>query len=135
VVLGGEGIVQAMTDNLAGANPDDEKTFIVDYPEDFSAKGLAGKRLEYAVKVSAVRTKEVPELDDEWAQSSGMRSNRLLILGQRCVLISKRKPNTKGKTRCALISCGNLSKRTVLSFPTVWCNNKPSIVWNRWCAT
>jgi trigger factor len=71
VVLGGEGIVQAMTDNLTGAKPDDEMTFIVDYPEDFSAKGLAGKRLEYAVKVNAVRTKEVPELDDEWAQSLG----------------------------------------------------------------
>ncbi|HEX6188850.1 MAG TPA: trigger factor [Pyrinomonadaceae bacterium] len=71
VVLGGEGVVQAITDNLTGAKPDEEKAFIVDYPEDFSAKGLAGKRLEYAVKVSAVRTKEVPELDDEWAQSLG----------------------------------------------------------------
>lgn len=71
VVLGGEGVVQAITDNLTGAKPDDEKVFIVDYPEDFSAKGLAGKRLEYTVKVSAVRRKEVPELDDEWAQSLG----------------------------------------------------------------
>lgn len=71
VVLGGEGVVQAITDNLTGAKPDDEKTFTVDYPEDFSAKGLAGKRLEYTVKVSAVRVKEVPELDDEWAQSLG----------------------------------------------------------------
>jgi trigger factor len=71
VVLGGEGVVQAITDNLTGAKPDDEKTFTVDYPEDFSAKGLAGKRLEYTVKISAVRVKEVPELDDEWAQSLG----------------------------------------------------------------
>jgi trigger factor len=71
VVLGGEGVVQAITDNLTDAKADDEKTFTVDYASDFSAKGLAGKRLEYTVKVSAVRVKEIPELDDEWAQSLG----------------------------------------------------------------
>ncbi len=71
VVLGGEGVVQEMTDNLTGAKADDEKTFLVDYPENFSAKGLAGKSVEYTVKVSAVRIKELPEMDDEWAQSLG----------------------------------------------------------------
>ena len=71
VVLGGEGVVQAMTDNLTGAKADDERTFSVDYPQDFSAKGLAGKNVEYTVKVTAVRIKELPELDDEWAQSLG----------------------------------------------------------------
>lgn len=69
VVLGGEGVVQEITDNLTGTKPDDEKTFLVDYPENFSAKGLAGKSVEYTVKVSAVRIKEVPEADDDWAQS------------------------------------------------------------------
>src|SRR5437016_2689778 len=71
VVLGGEGVVQEITDQLTGAKPDDEKTFTVNYPADFSAKGLAGKQVEYTVKVSAVRIKELPELDDDWAQSLG----------------------------------------------------------------
>ena len=71
VVLGGEGVVQEITDQLTGARPDDEKTFTVNYPPDFSAKGLAGKEVAYTVKVSAVRIKELPELDDEWAQSLG----------------------------------------------------------------
>lgn len=69
VVLGGQGVVQEITDQLIGTKPDDEKTFTVSYPEDFSAKGLAGKQVDYAVKVSAVRIKELPELDDDWAQS------------------------------------------------------------------
>jgi trigger factor len=69
VVLGGEGVVQEITDQLIAAKPDDEKTFTVDYPADFSAKGLAGKQIEYAVKVNAVRIRELPELDDDWAQS------------------------------------------------------------------
>jgi trigger factor len=64
-------VQQEFTDNLTGVKADDEKTFVVDYPEDFSSKGLAGKRVEYKAKVSAVRVKELPELDDEWARSLG----------------------------------------------------------------
>ncbi len=71
VVLGGEGVVAEITNNLLEAKADDEKTFPVSYPADFSSKGLAGKNIEYTIKVSAVRIKELPELDDEWAQSLG----------------------------------------------------------------
>jgi len=71
VVLGGEGVQQEFTDNLQSLKPDDKKTFVVDYPEDFSAKGLAGKKVEYEATVTAVRRKELPELDDEWAKSMG----------------------------------------------------------------
>jgi len=82
VVLGGAGVVQAITDNLTGTKADDEKTFFVEYPEDFSAKGLAGKTIEYQVKVSAVRVKELPKLDDEWAQSLGGEGDEIESLDQ-----------------------------------------------------
>ncbi|MDQ3665955.1 MAG: trigger factor [Acidobacteriota bacterium] len=71
VTLGGASVQQEFTDNLIGVMADDEKTFMVDYPEEFSAKGLAGKKVEYQAKVSAVRVKELPEVDDEWAKSLG----------------------------------------------------------------
>ncbi|HAF14404.1 MAG TPA: trigger factor [Blastocatellia bacterium] len=71
VTLGGKGVQQEFTDNLIGVKADDEKTFVVDYPEDFKSKGLAGKKVEYIAKVTAVRVKELPELDDEWARSMG----------------------------------------------------------------
>jgi len=69
VVLGGHGVVAEINDALIGVKADDEKTFVVEYPADFSAPGLAGKKVEYTVKVSAVRIQELPELDDDWAQS------------------------------------------------------------------
>jgi trigger factor len=71
VVLGGEGVLQAFNENLTGARADEVKTFTVAYPEDFSAKGLAGKTVEYTATVSAVRRKEVPEFDDDWVKSLG----------------------------------------------------------------
>jgi trigger factor len=69
VTLGGKGVQQEFTDNLIGVKTDDQKTFLVDYPDDFSSKGLAGKKVEYTATVTAVRIKELPEADDEWARS------------------------------------------------------------------
>jgi trigger factor len=71
VELGGPGVQTEFTENLTGVKADDEKAFTVSYPEDFKSEGLAGKRLEYTAKVTAVRVKELPEVDDEWAKSLG----------------------------------------------------------------
>jgi len=105
VILGGEGVVQEITDQLIGARPDDEKTFTVDYPADFNAKGLAGKKVEYLVKVSAVRIKELPDLDDDWAQSLGdeIESLEQLRTKVRADLDQQVKNESENKMRGALI--------------------------------
>jgi trigger factor len=71
IVIGGEGVLPAFTEHLAGVRPDEAKTFTVAYPEDFNAQGLAGKTVEYTATVTAVRRKETPEFDDEWVKSLG----------------------------------------------------------------
>lgn len=71
VILEGQGVQQEFTDNLTGVRVDDEKKFTVNYPADFTSKGLAGKVVEYTTKITAVRRKELPDLDDEWARSLG----------------------------------------------------------------
>ena len=83
VVLGGEYVQQEFTDNLLGVVAEEEKTFTVRYPEDFTSKGLAGKVIEYTAKVTAVRKKELPELDDEWAKSLGEEVDSLANLRER----------------------------------------------------
>ena len=83
VVLGGVGVQQEFTDNLTGVVPDDERKFTVHYPEDFTSKGLAGKEVEYTAKVTAVRVKELPELDDEWAKSIGEEFESLATLREK----------------------------------------------------
>jgi len=71
VVLGGAGVQKEFTENLTGVKPEETRTFTVDYPADFSSPGLAGKTVQYTTEVTSVRQKELPELDDEWAQSLG----------------------------------------------------------------
>jgi trigger factor len=71
VVLGGPGVMQEFTDNLLGVKPDDQKSFVVDYPADYESQGLAGKKVEYKAEVTGVSRKELPEVDDEWVKSLG----------------------------------------------------------------
>ena len=71
VVLGGPNVQKEFTENLTGVKPDDKRTFTVEYPADFSTAQLAGKKVEYEMEVTAVRRRELPEVDDEWAKSVG----------------------------------------------------------------
>ncbi|MEQ1643333.1 MAG: trigger factor, partial [Pyrinomonadaceae bacterium] len=69
VVLGDEVIEVSFTENLVGVNQDDEKEFTVSYPAEFSSAALAGKTVHYKAKIKSIGRSEVPELNDEWAQS------------------------------------------------------------------
>ncbi|HYY58888.1 MAG TPA: trigger factor [Pyrinomonadaceae bacterium] len=83
VVLGGEGVQQEFTDNLTGVRADEVKTFRVKYPEDFTSKGLAGKEVDYTATITSVRRKELPDVDDEWAQSLGEGFESVATLRER----------------------------------------------------
>ncbi len=69
LTLGEEYVEKSFTENLVGLEEDEEKEFTVEYPVDFSAAGLAGQKLAYKAKVKSVGIIELPEADDEWAQS------------------------------------------------------------------
>jgi trigger factor len=69
--IGGRTTVKEFTENLVGARVGDEKTFTVTYRPDYPEKRLAGKGVEYTVKVEGIKKKDVPEVNDEFAQRIG----------------------------------------------------------------
>jgi trigger factor len=71
VEIGGEDTLPAFSDNLRGLTPGDEKEFEVSYPEDYGSSRLAGKTVKFRAVVKGVRRKELPELNDEFAQDLG----------------------------------------------------------------
>ena len=70
IELGAQGVQPEFNDNLTGVKEGDVKEFTVKYPEDFPSKGLVGKTLDFTATVNSVKIKELPELDDEFAQES-----------------------------------------------------------------
>ncbi len=61
------GIAAAVT----GMKTGDVNEIEIEFPEDFGAEDLAGKKITYQVTVSAVKERELPELDDELAKKIG----------------------------------------------------------------
>jgi trigger factor len=75
IEIGAEGVQPEFSENLRGVNAGDVREFRVTYPENFSAEGLAGKTIDFTATVVAVREKEAPELDDEFARDFGDYEN------------------------------------------------------------
>jgi trigger factor len=71
VEIAGGNTMPEFTEHLRGANPGDERTFDVSYPEDTQDKRLAGKTFSYAVKVQAIKQKSLPEMNDEFVKGLG----------------------------------------------------------------
>ncbi len=68
VEIGGENTLSEFTENLRGAKAGEQRTFDVKYADDFNDKRLAGKILTYEVSVKAIKTRSVPELNDDFAK-------------------------------------------------------------------
>jgi trigger factor len=69
--IGGADTFEAFTENLRGLSPGDEKDFDVAYPEDYGSARLAGKTVTFHATLKGLRKKELPELNDEFAQDLG----------------------------------------------------------------
>src|SRR5579863_5855943 len=66
--VGAEETMAPFNENLMGANVGDHKDFDVPYPADYPDAKLAGKTFHYSVDVLGIKTKKLPELNDEFAK-------------------------------------------------------------------
>ena len=71
IEIGGKNTMPEFTENLRGASAGDEKTFDVVYPADFTDQRLAGQTFTYTVKITGIKQKALPELNDQFAKELG----------------------------------------------------------------
>jgi len=60
--------IPGFEDQLIGAETDKDLEVNVTFPEDYNAKELAGKNALFKCRVNSVKVRELPEVDDEFAQ-------------------------------------------------------------------
>ena len=66
--IGSHSFIDTFEDQLIGKNTGDEVEVNVTFPEEYHAADLAGKPAMFKVKIHEIKAKELPELDDEFAQ-------------------------------------------------------------------
>ncbi|MCI8483388.1 MAG: trigger factor [Lachnospiraceae bacterium] len=68
LVIGSHSFIDNFEDQLIGKNAGDDVEVNVTFPEEYHAPELAGKPAVFKVKINEIKAKELPELDDEFAQ-------------------------------------------------------------------
>ena len=66
--LGSGSFIPGFEDQLIGKKAGENVDVVVTFPEEYQAEDLAGKEATFKVTVHEVKAKELPELDDEFAE-------------------------------------------------------------------
>lgn len=77
IELAGKAVLKEFNEALTDAKPGDRREFVVKYPDDYKPERYAGRNVSYTAEVTAVRLKELPAADDEFAKGIGERFNSI----------------------------------------------------------
>jgi len=77
LVLGSNSMIPGFEDGLVGANAGDEKVLKLKFPKDYHAEELKGAKVEFAVVVNSVSSKQLPEMNDEFFKLYGVDAGGL----------------------------------------------------------
>ena len=61
-------LIPGMVEGMVGMKPEETKEVDVTFPEDYPQEDLAGKPARFSITLNELKTKELPELDDDFAQ-------------------------------------------------------------------
>ncbi|CAN5148098.1 trigger factor [soil metagenome] len=75
-VIGSNAMPAQIEDGLVGASAGDTREIAVDFPADWRVAGLAGKSASVTVAVEQVAESHLPELDEAFIKSFGVRSGK-----------------------------------------------------------
>jgi len=68
--LGSNSFIPGFEDQVVGLEAGQEKDIEVSFPEEYHAAELAGKPAVFKIKLHEMKTKQLPELDDEFAKDA-----------------------------------------------------------------
>ncbi|MFH1292294.1 MAG: trigger factor [bacterium] len=74
VYLNEQHYIPGLNEELVGLGKDDTKEFTLKFPKEHYQKHLAGKNVDFQIKVSDIFELQYPELNDEFAKTLGMEN-------------------------------------------------------------
>ena len=103
--IGSNSFIPGFEAQLIGAKSGEEKEVEVTFPEEYHAAELAGKAATFKVKISEVKSKELPELNDEFAKEIDPEVEGLDALRTKMkeTLAAEKKANADAQLRDELV--------------------------------
>lgn len=66
---------KVLNESLIGLKPNESREFVLRYDKDHKNKKLAGKEIEYRLKVITIKEKKIPDINDDFAKDLGKYEN------------------------------------------------------------
>lgn len=82
----------------------EEKVGVVSFPKDYTHTGLAGKKIDFHIKLNSIKVPILPELDAEFAKKAGYEDISKLREAAKTQLDIKKKQNAKSNAMKKLIN-------------------------------
>lgn len=123
--LGSNSFIPGFEDQLIGVKAGDEKELNLTFPEDYHAEDLKGAAVVFKVKVNEVKTKVLPEVDDDFAKdvnAPGVETADDLKKLIRTRLESGKKSTAKNKADDAILDAA--AKNAKVEIPDVLVNEE-----------
>ncbi len=67
LTVGSHAFIPGFEEQLIGKNPEEDFEITVTFPEDYQSEDLAGKEAVFKCRIHEIKTKEYPDIDDEFA--------------------------------------------------------------------
>ncbi len=116
MILGDSRFIPGFEEHIIGMKKDDEKTFSLVAPKDYYRKDMAGKKLDFMVKVNNVQSVTLPDLTDEFAKSLGnFKSVSDLTKSVRGGLLEEKKLKEQQRVRLEILD--NIIKTSDIAVP------------------
>ncbi len=71
LLLGSNSFIPGFEDGVLGMKIDEEKTINLSFPEEYHAPDVAGKPVDFKVKLTELKYEKLPEMNDEFAKGMG----------------------------------------------------------------
>lgn len=117
--IGDKDALPAFNENLTGMTPGETKEFTVTYPENYAEESLSGKTVTFTMMLTALRKKELPDLNDEFAKDLGdfqtLEELRNMVKGAML-----RERETRAKNEAKLLLIGQLVESHEFPVPEVF---------------
>lgn len=101
--IGSHSFIEGFEEQLIGKNTGEECEVEVTFPEDYHAEELAGKPAVFKCRIHEVKEKQLPELDEEFADDAGFDSVEEYKEDVKKRLAEKKEKESKEKKEDAVI--------------------------------
>ncbi len=103
IIIGKDYIIPGFDEHLLGAAKGEQREFTLLYPETHFQKNIAGKKVEFQVKVIEVYERLLPPLDDELAKPFGLKDLADLRQNIKQSILAQKEQQARDKARVKML--------------------------------